>query len=84
MGLPMSKLRTICIWGARKMKKTILAMFLAVALSACASTGEQADEDGETVAASDGEEKQKMRCYRERSTGFRLGGERVCVPVEDD
>jgi starvation-inducible outer membrane lipoprotein len=65
------------------MKKTILAMFLAVALSACASTGEQADEDGEQVVAS-GEEKQKMRCYREKNTGFRLGGERVCVPVEDD
>ena len=44
------------------MKKTILAMFLAVALSACASTGDKAGDDGETVAATDGEEKQKMRC----------------------
>ena len=65
------------------MKKTILAMFLAAALSACASTGEQAGEDGEKVAAAT-EEKQKMRCYREKNTGFRLGGQRVCVPVEDD
>ena len=66
------------------MKKMILAMFLAIALSACASTGDKAGDDGETVAASDGEEKQKMRCYREKNTGFRLGGERICVPVEDD
>ena len=67
------------------MKKTILAMCLALALSACASTGgEQTGEDGEKVAAASGEEKQKMRCYREKNTGFRLGGERICVPVEDD
>ena len=65
------------------MKKMMLPVFLAAALSACASNSEQAGEDGENVAAAT-EEKQKMRCYREKNTGFRLGGKRVCVPAEDD
>ncbi|MDJ0812429.1 MAG: membrane lipoprotein lipid attachment site-containing protein [Woeseiaceae bacterium] len=66
------------------MKKTILTLFLAAALTACASTGDgQAGEGSEQVASADSEEKQKMRCYREKGTGFRLGGKRVCVPAED-
>lgn len=67
------------------MSKTILGLFLAAALSACASTGnEQTGQSGEPVASAEGEKEQKMRCYREKNTGFRLGGKRVCVPAEDD
>ena len=43
------------------------------------------ERDGHAVqTAASGEEEQKMRCYREKNTGFRLGGQRICVPIEDD
>lgn len=66
------------------MNKTILAIFMALSLAACASTGSQTGEGGEKVAAGDSEEKPKMRCYREKETGTRLGGKRVCVPADGD
>jgi len=63
--------------------KLFLFLVLAAGLSACASTAtESSAEGGETTAKAEGE-KPRMRCYREKNTGFRLGGERVCEPIDE-
>ena len=66
-------------------RRILLSIALAAALSACASTpaGHGTEVADAAPAASDSE-KPKMRCHREKNTGFRLGGARVCTPIEDE
>ena len=65
------------------MKKSILWIFLATAMTACASSGgEQAGDGGDSVATAESDDQPKQRCYRDKSTGTRLG-ERICVPTGD-
>ena len=65
------------------MPRTFLILLLAAGLSACASTATEnsAGEGDEAVAAET--EEPKIRCYREKNTGFKLGGKRVCTPVDE-
>ena len=66
------------------MRRTFLILVLAAGLSACATNSTDASgESGDTVTADTATEKPKMRCYREKNTGFRLGGKRVCEPVDE-
>ena len=66
------------------MRRTFLILVLAAGLSACATNSTDASgESGDTATANTATEKPKMRCYREKNTGFRLGGKRVCEPVDE-
>ena len=71
------------------MRRTFLILVLAAGLSACATnstdaSGESGDTaTADTATADTATEKPKMRCYREKNTGFRLGGKRVCEPVDE-
>ena len=65
-------------------RKILLSFVLAAALSACASKPPGEDtEVADTAPATTESEQPKMRCYREKTTGFRLGGARICKPIED-
>jgi uncharacterized protein YceK len=62
--------------------RTLLILVLAAALSACASIATENASTSKDAAATTVEgDKPKMRCYREKNTGYRLGGKRVCEPV---
>ena len=61
--------------------RTFLILVLAAALSACASTATENAAESDSAATAVEVDKPKMRCYREKNTGFRLGGKRVCEPV---
>ncbi len=66
------------------MRRTFLILVLAAGLSACATNSTDASgTSGDTATANTATEKPKMRCYREKNTGFRLGGKRVCEPVDE-
>ena len=73
------------------MRRTFLILVLAAGLSACATNSTDASGDtatadtatADTATADTATAKPKMRCYREKNTGFRLGGKRVCEPVDE-
>ena len=68
------------------MRRTFLILVLAAGLSACATNSTDASGDtatADTATADTATKKPKMRCYREKNTGFRLGGKRVCEPVDE-
>jgi len=77
-------------------RRTFLILVLAAGLSACATNSTDASGDtatadtatadtatADTATADTATKKPKMRCYREKNTGFRLGGKRVCEPVDE-
>lgn len=67
------------------MRRLFLSLVLTTALSACASTAtEDAVESEDVTTFASKTEDQKKRCYREKRTGFRLGGARICEPVRVD
>ena len=67
------------------MRRLFLSLVLATALSACASTAiEDAVESEDVTTVASQTEPPKQRCYREKRTGFRLGGARICEPVRVD
>ena len=62
--------------------RIILVLLLSAGLAACASTetrGTASSGDAETATTE--VKKPKKRCYREKTTGSRLG-ERVCVKAK--
>lgn len=77
--LPDPKIQEIQVRGL------FLSLVLATALSACASTAiEDAAESDDVTAIASRTEPPKQRCYREKRTGFRLGGARICEPARVD
>lgn len=62
-----------------------LSLVLAIALSACASTvPEEAVDSYDATSFVSETENTNKRCYREKRTGFRLGGARICEPARVD
>lgn len=64
------------------MSRILLLISAALGASACASNTATSEGASETPAAAETE--QKVRCYREPTTGFRTARKRVCVPVGDE
>ena len=61
-----------------------MSFILAAALAACASTASEDETEVADAATVPSEaDEPKMVCRREKNTGFRLGGARVCKPVPD-
>ena len=66
------------------MPRVFLFLVLAAGLCACAGTAtDTSAEGGDATTAAAESDKPKMRCYREKNTGFRLGGKRVCEPIAE-
>ncbi len=64
------------------MPRILLILALAAVFAGCASTAPQgAVSSSDDAAASAETQKPKKRCYREKTTGSRLG-ERVCVKAK--
>ena len=65
------------------MLKSVLALFLIITLSACASSPAEHTSKNEKVSEStEAAGKQKMTCRRTSTTGSRLG-DKVCTPVKE-
>ena len=64
------------------MSRILLIMALAIGMGACASNANDvANSDGSVANAAESG-KSKKRCYREKSTGSRLGT-RICKEVQE-